>query len=167
MLAAQHHFASMTAATLGQYDASALYAAAAAASTAATSAAASASGVPSAAAAGQLLPGSSAPPLLGPASIPAALYSTHSFASSGALSPTDVTDDKIPGFIRKTFNLLSCTATHHIASWDASGTAFAIHKMDAFAADMLPKYFRHRNFSSFVRQLNFYGFRLHPHTHAG
>jgi len=37
-------------------------------------------------------------------------YTTHSFASSGALHPADVTDEKIPGFIRKTFNV---SAKHH------------------------------------------------------
>lgn len=38
------------------------------------------------------------------------------------------------------------------------GTAFSIKQQEVLAAKVLPQYFKHNNFSSFVRQLNFYGF---------
>ena len=43
-----------------------------------------------------------------------------------------------------------------IVSWTENGTQFTIHQTNEFASELLPKYFKHRNFSSFVRQLNSY-----------
>ena len=43
-----------------------------------------------------------------------------------------------------------------IVSWTEVGTQFTIHQTNEFASELLPKYFKHRNFSSFVRQLNSY-----------
>ncbi|OQR88169.1 hypothetical protein ACHHYP_07317 [Achlya hypogyna] len=63
-----------------------------------------------------------------------------------------------PQFIQKTFALFS-EAPAHIAQWANAGTTILIHDPYAFSRDLLPQYFRHSNFLSFVRQLNFYGFR--------
>lgn len=46
--------------------------------------------------------------------------------------------------------------TDDIISWTDGGKHFTIHDMNEFAAQILPKYFKHNNFSSFVRQLNSY-----------
>jgi|TARA_B110000977_G_scaffold176123_1_gene231455 heat shock transcription factor len=43
-----------------------------------------------------------------------------------------------------------------IVSWSEEGTQFTIHQTNEFASELLPKYFKHSNFSSFVRQLNSY-----------
>ena len=45
-----------------------------------------------------------------------------------------------------------------IASFTPSGKSFRVHKPDEFVRDILPKYFRQKNFASFKRQLNMYGF---------
>lgn len=39
-------------------------------------------------------------------------------------------------------------------SWDKDGIGFVVKDVVAFTKEILPKYFRHGNFSSFVRQVN-------------
>jgi hypothetical protein len=43
--------------------------------------------------------------------------------------------------------------------WCGDGDQFEIRCPDKMSRDVLPKYFRHNNFSSFQRQLNYFGFR--------
>ena len=45
-----------------------------------------------------------------------------------------------------------------IAGWNALGDAAVIRDVDRFSNELLPKYFRHSNYRSFARQLNFYQF---------
>ena len=46
-----------------------------------------------------------------------------------------------------------------IATWSEAGDNFVVKNVENFASSVLPQYFKHSNFSSFARQLNFYGFR--------
>lgn len=62
-------------------------------------------------------------------------------------------------FLTKTYQLVEDPGTDDVISWNETGTAFVVWKSAEFARDLLPAYFKHNNFSSFVRQLNTYGFR--------
>lgn len=62
-------------------------------------------------------------------------------------------------FLTKTYELVDDPETNDVISWNESGTTFVVWKTAEFAKDLLSNYFKHNNFSSFVRQLNTYGFR--------
>ncbi|KAI3802393.1 hypothetical protein L1987_30525 [Smallanthus sonchifolius] len=62
-------------------------------------------------------------------------------------------------FLTKAYQLVDDPATDHIVSWGEDDTTFVVWRPPEFARDLLPNYFKHNNFSSFVRQLNTYGFR--------
>ena len=49
-----------------------------------------------------------------------------------------------------------------IARWSDDGNMIEILNQELFEQLVIPNYFGHRNFSSFARQLNFYGFRKVP-----
>lgn len=66
--------------------------------------------------------------------------------------------DQQPLFLRKTYQMLEACPPEY-AGWSESGESFMIKDPDLFAQHVIPQYFSHNNFSSFVRQLNFYGFR--------
>jgi HSF-type DNA-binding len=63
-----------------------------------------------------------------------------------------------PIFLRKTFDLIS-SCDSSLAGWSRSGETFIIKDPERFASEVIPVFFKHSKFSSFVRQLNFYGFR--------
>ncbi|KAG4906615.1 hypothetical protein AAZX31_20G037500 [Glycine max] len=62
-------------------------------------------------------------------------------------------------FLTKTYQLVDDPHTDHIVSWGEDETTFVVWRPPEFARDLLPNYFKHNNFSSFVRQLNTYGFK--------
>jgi hypothetical protein len=63
-----------------------------------------------------------------------------------------------PLFLLKTFAMLN-ECSPKIATWSPDGLSFCILDQTSFTDYTIPQYFKHNNFSSFVRQLNFYGFR--------
>ena len=65
---------------------------------------------------------------------------------------------KLNSFLCKTFEMISDESCDHIVSWTEDGTAFEIKDLPAFCGEVLPSFFKHKNFSSFVRQLNMYDF---------
>ncbi|KAJ9177254.1 hypothetical protein P3X46_012491 [Hevea brasiliensis] len=62
-------------------------------------------------------------------------------------------------FLTKTYQLVDDPSTDDVISWNETGNTFVVWKTAEFAKDLLPNCFKHNNFSSFVRQLNTYGFR--------
>ncbi len=43
--------------------------------------------------------------------------------------------------------------------WSPDGTYFTIANPTKFAHQVLPRYFKHKNYTSFIRQLNTYGMK--------
>ncbi|KAI9291513.1 hypothetical protein K502DRAFT_368385 [Neoconidiobolus thromboides FSU 785] len=68
------------------------------------------------------------------------------------------TSKNIAPFIAKLYNLVENSETDFVIHWDEDGKTFYISNPDFFAKQILPRFFKHKNFSSFVRQLNLYGF---------
>uniref|UniRef100_I1Q344 HSF-type DNA-binding domain-containing protein n=2 Tax=Oryza glaberrima TaxID=4538 RepID=I1Q344_ORYGL len=63
-------------------------------------------------------------------------------------------------FLVKTFEMVEDPATDAVVSWGgAARNSFVVWDPHAFAAGLLPLHFKHAKFSSFLRQLNTYGFR--------
>ena len=69
--------------------------------------------------------------------------------------------DEVPGFVRTVYTLLR-VCDDSIIGWSEDGTQILIKEPDRFAAEVCPKFFRHRNFNSFTRLLNMYQFHKVP-----
>ena len=46
-----------------------------------------------------------------------------------------------------------------LVKWSETGDSIIITDINTFSDKILPEYFNHNNYSSFIRQLNMYGFR--------
>ncbi|KAF8042524.1 hypothetical protein BT93_A0992 [Corymbia citriodora subsp. variegata] len=81
-------------------------------------------------------------------------------ATVGAPQPLEcLHSTPVPPFLSKTFDLVDDPSLDPIISWGSSGESFVVWDPVEFARIILPRNFKHNNFSSFVRQLNTYGFR--------
>ncbi|XP_045880285.1 heat shock factor protein 1 isoform X2 [Meles meles] len=80
----------------------------------------------------------------------------------GAAGPSNV-----PAFLTKLWTLVSDPDTDALICWSPSGNSFHVFDQGRFAKEVLPKYFKHNNMASFVRQLNMYGFRKVVHIEQG
>ncbi|XP_061138639.1 heat shock factor protein 4 [Syngnathus typhle] len=79
--------------------------------------------------------------------------------SPGALGVDGNYTNNVPAFLTKLWTLVEDPDTNHLICWSATGTSFHVFDQGRFAKEVLPKYFKHNNMASFVRQLNMYGFR--------
>lgn len=64
----------------------------------------------------------------------------------------------VPGFILKLWKMINDPQCDDLITWSDDGQSFIITDPPKFAQE-LSKYFKHNNLSSFIRQLNMYGFR--------
>ena len=67
--------------------------------------------------------------------------------------------ENIPAFLLKLWKLVEDPTYNDMIAWNRDGTSFKVHDQAALSKIVLPKYYKHNNFSSFVRQVNMYGFR--------
>ncbi|XP_028907510.1 heat shock factor protein 1-like isoform X2 [Ornithorhynchus anatinus] len=79
--------------------------------------------------------------------------------SQGAVEPQGSSSNPLPAFLMKLWTMVEDEDTNHIIFWSVSGSSFIVSDQAEFAKEVLPKYFKHNNMASFVRQLNMYGFR--------
>jgi heat shock transcription factor len=61
-----------------------------------------------------------------------------------------------PPFLKKIFEMVEDPETDRVVSWSETRDSFTVWDEHVFAQELLPQYFKHRNFSSFIRQLNTY-----------
>ncbi|XP_054674712.1 heat shock factor protein 1 isoform X2 [Grus americana] len=73
----------------------------------------------------------------------------------------------VPAFLTKLWTLVEDPDTDSLICWSPSGNSFHVFDQGQFAKEVLPKYFKHNNMASFVRQLNMYGFRKVVHIEQG
>ncbi|RHY23775.1 hypothetical protein DYB32_009067 [Aphanomyces invadans] len=76
---------------------------------------------------------------------------------SGDESPASRAGEIAP-FLRNLRNMLE-RESPEVLRWNKDGTAFEIHNMDEMMNSVLPKYFKHKKYTSFQRQLNYFNFK--------
>ncbi|TRY98689.1 hypothetical protein DNTS_033436 [Danionella cerebrum] len=64
----------------------------------------------------------------------------------------------VPAFISKLWTLVEARTTNDLICWSQNGCSFIVQDEQRFSKEVLPLYFKHSNMTSFVRQLNMYGF---------
>ncbi|WWC85159.1 uncharacterized protein L201_000016 [Kwoniella dendrophila CBS 6074] len=74
---------------------------------------------------------------------------------------------KVPAFLNKLYTMVSDTTVNDLIYWGENGDSFFVPNAEQFGRELLPRWFKHSNFSSFVRQLNMYGFHKVPHLQSG
>ncbi|KAL8993971.1 MAG: hypothetical protein Q9169_005944 [Polycauliona sp. 2 TL-2023] len=65
---------------------------------------------------------------------------------------------QIPPFIQKLSSFLDESRNTELIRWSDSGDSFVVVDEEEFARTLIPELFKHKNYASFVRQLNMYGF---------
>jgi len=73
------------------------------------------------------------------------------------------TPSQIPAFLLKSFELLQKNEHENTISWSEDGYSFIVKDVEDLETTVLPIYFKHNKFTSFIRQLNMYGFNKIRH----
>uniref|UniRef100_A0A8C9WEK9 Heat shock transcription factor 1 n=1 Tax=Scleropages formosus TaxID=113540 RepID=A0A8C9WEK9_SCLFO len=89
----------------------------------------------------------------------------HAAQSRSTRTPPAATN--VPAFLTKLWTLVEDPDTDSLICWSPSGNSFHVFDQGRFSKEVLPKYFKHNNMASFVRQLNMYGFRKVIHIEQG
>ena len=63
-----------------------------------------------------------------------------------------------PSFLFKLYQILSAQEYHSYIHWSNDGLSIIISDPIGLTKKVLPKFYNHHNFASFVRQLNMYNF---------
>ncbi|KAI9192598.1 hypothetical protein LWI28_025295 [Acer negundo] len=86
--------------------------------------------------------------------------SSSSSSSAALVKPMEgLNESGPPPFLKKIYEMVEDPETDMVVSWSVNRSSFVVWDSHGFSENLLPKYFKHKNFSSFIRQLNTYGFR--------
>ncbi|KAI8880656.1 hypothetical protein K501DRAFT_335237 [Backusella circina FSU 941] len=88
-----------------------------------------------------------------------------SFSSS--LPPKLTAQRSVPAFLNKLYNMVEDLSTTDLIRWSKDGNSFVVERHEEFAKTVLPRFYKHNTFASFVRQLNMYDFHKVPHLQQG
>ncbi|CAM4535568.1 heat shock factor protein 2 isoform X1 [Caretta caretta] len=102
----------------------------------------------------------------GPAT-PASLHPGPITTTMKQQQPAAAASAGVPAFLSKLWALLGEAPSNQLITWSQNGQSFLVLDEQRFAKEILPKYFKHNNMASFVRQLNMYGFRKVVHVDSG
>ena len=80
-----------------------------------------------------------------------------SIGGGSAVGGTEPAKKPLSAFLQKLRDIVDKSGS--LCEWSASGDSLVVTDSSTFAVETLPQYFRTKNFSSFLRQLHFYGFR--------
>ena len=69
-----------------------------------------------------------------------------------------IREKKTKSFLCKLYDILNDLEYGEIISWNKEGNGVIIKNITKLCKIVLPKFYKHKNYSSFVRQLNIYGF---------
>lgn len=72
-----------------------------------------------------------------------------------------------PAFVMKIWSMVNDPQNHEYIRWNEDGETFQVVHREEFMKSILPKYFKHNNFASFVRQLNMYGWHKIQDINSG
>lgn len=72
-----------------------------------------------------------------------------------------------PAFVLKLWNMVNDEKNQEYIRWADDGQSFIIQNKENFDQLVLPRYFKHSNYSSFVRQLNLYGWHKVQDVNSG
>lgn len=93
-------------------------------------------------------------------SAPYFFYKDHSTAKDPDPSIPITKPGHIPNFPAKIYDILTNQPDlTHIVSWLPHGRSWKVHKRRDFVNKVIPLYFEHKTYSSFIRQANGWGFR--------
>ena len=81
------------------------------------------------------------------------------YGQSAQLADNGTVNASAPGFVSKLFEIFSDSNRRSgVCGWARDGTTIVVQRIAEFERTVLPHYFKHNNYTSFVRQLNMYNF---------